>query len=71
MSAPNIIIRKHILLVDDEPDVRNTMKLLLQLDHPAVTEAANGGEALEIFKPEGFSRTTRIWCHRFYDAVAP
>jgi len=54
MSEPNKIIRKHILLVDDEPEVRNTVKLLLQLDDHTVTEAKNGREALEMFTQDCF-----------------
>jgi CheY-like chemotaxis protein len=36
-----------ILLVDDEPDVRSTMKLLLELDGHHVDIAANGREAVQ------------------------
>jgi CheY-like chemotaxis protein len=54
MSEPNKVIPKHILLVDDDPDVRDTVKLFLQLDEHTVTEAKNGREALEMFTPDCF-----------------
>ena len=38
---------KHILLADDQREVRDTIKLLLRLDQHTVVEAANGREALE------------------------
>src|SRR5690242_19978210 len=37
----------HILLVDDEPDVRSTMKLLLESEGHRVDVAANGREAVQ------------------------
>jgi CheY-like chemotaxis protein len=40
---------KNILLVDDDPDVRSSIKLLLSIDRHTVTEAANGHEALQLF----------------------
>ncbi len=40
---------KNILLVEDDPAVRDSIKLLLGLDRHAVTEAANGREALQLF----------------------
>jgi len=40
---------KSILLVDDDPDVRGSIKLLLSIDRHTVTEAANGHEALQLF----------------------
>ena len=42
--------RKHILLVDDDPAARESIKLLLNIDRHTVTEAADGSEALELFK---------------------
>jgi len=54
MSEPIQISRKHILLVDDEQDVRDTLKLLLELDEHAVVEAKNGREALEMFTQDPF-----------------
>ncbi len=40
---------KRILLVDDEPLVRQTFRLLLELDSHEVIEAEDGAEALESF----------------------
>jgi two-component system, cell cycle response regulator DivK len=37
-----------ILVVDDEPDVRSTMKMLLESDGHRVDVAANGREAVEV-----------------------
>jgi CheY-like chemotaxis protein len=37
----------HILLVDDEPDVRSTMKMLLESEGHRVDVAANGREAVQ------------------------
>jgi len=40
---------KNILLVDDDPGVRASIKLLLNIYRHTVTEAANGHEALQLF----------------------
>lgn len=40
-------MRKKILLAEDQNDVRNMMKTLLELDGYQVIEAANGYEAVE------------------------
>ena len=45
VSAP----AKSILLVEDDPAVRGSIKLLLSIDRHTVTEAANGHEALQLF----------------------
>lgn len=42
-----------VLLVDDEPHIRKFMGLLLaQLGSPTVIEAANGSDAIEVYKRE-------------------
>ncbi len=42
-----------VLLVDDEPHIRKFMSLLLaQLGSPTVLEAANGSDAIEVYKRE-------------------
>jgi CheY-like chemotaxis protein len=41
---------KNILLVDDDPLARESIRLLLNIDRHIVTEAANGHEALLLFK---------------------
>ena len=40
---------KRILVVDDERAVRETIKVLLFIDHYTVVEACNGAEALNLF----------------------
>jgi len=48
------IVRKRILLADDQPEVRSTIKLLLRLDEHSVVEAGNGREALDLFSRDRF-----------------
>jgi len=43
-----------ILLADDDPDVRTTLKLVLDMDHHSVEEACDGVEALELFRSKRF-----------------
>ena len=45
----NIIRGKRILLVDDEPSVREAFRMMLKFDGHSVTEADNGTEALDLF----------------------
>ena len=40
---------KNILLVEDDPSARQSIKLLLCIDRHTVTEADNGHEALQLF----------------------
>jgi CheY-like chemotaxis protein len=54
MSERPTIIRKHILLADDQQEVRHTIKLLLGLDEHRVAEASNGREALLMFTQDRF-----------------
>jgi len=49
---------KRILLVDDQPSVRGTIRLMLELDDHIVTEANNGAEALDLFTPGQFDLVT-------------
>jgi two-component system, cell cycle response regulator CpdR len=44
-----IIRGKRILLVDDEPSVREAFRMMLKFDGHSVTEANNGAEALDLF----------------------
>jgi len=46
--------QRHILVVDDEPLVRYTVKLLLQDDGYIVDGAESGFEALALFEPGKF-----------------
>lgn len=43
-----------ILLVEDEADVRATLKLILEMDHHAVEEANDGRQALSLFGSRQF-----------------
>lgn len=45
---------KHILVVDDEPGVREALRLMLGVDHHTVVEAKNGAEALDLFLKDRF-----------------
>ena len=54
MIEPAKVLRKRILLADDQPEVRETLKLLLGMDEHTVAEAANGREALDLFAPGRF-----------------
>jgi CheY-like chemotaxis protein len=47
-------LRMRILLADDQPEVRETIKMLLDLDQHTVMEASNGLEALELFNHDHF-----------------
>jgi CheY-like chemotaxis protein len=49
MNAPGKVTRKRILLADDQPEVRETVKLLLGMDEHSVSEAENGRQALQMF----------------------
>lgn len=44
----------HILLADDDPDVRGTLRLLLELDEHSVVEACNGRQALDLLRSQRF-----------------
>jgi len=44
----------HILLVDDEPQLREVLLEFLRVDHHQVVVAADGAEALEKFRPGKF-----------------
>ena len=50
MNMEQKIIRgKRILLVDDEPSVREAFRMMLKFDGHSVTEANDGAEALDLF----------------------
>ena len=46
--------QRHILVVDDEPLVRQTVQMLLQDDGYVVDEAESGPQALAMFEPGKF-----------------
>ncbi len=50
----NRVLSKSILLVDDEQIVRETIKMILEMDRHSVTEATNGQEALALFTEASF-----------------
>jgi two-component system, cell cycle response regulator CpdR len=54
----NIIGGKRILLVDDEPSVRESFRMMLEIDDHIVTEAKNGAEALDLFAKGHFDLVT-------------
>ena len=45
---------RHILVVDDEPLIRQSVQMLLEDDGYIVDEAGNGAEALALFEPGKF-----------------
>jgi two-component system, cell cycle response regulator CpdR len=53
-----IIRGKRILLVDDEPSVREAFRMMLEFDGHSVTEANNGAEALDLFTKGQFDLVT-------------
>ena len=54
----NLIRGKRILLVDDEPGVRGSFRMILELDDHVVTEANNGAEALDLSTKGQFDLVT-------------
>src|SRR6266480_1702768 len=48
------VIRKRILVAEDEPGVREALVLLLSLDGHTVTQASDGKQALELFREARF-----------------
>ena len=49
---------KRILVVDDEPNVRGALRMMLEMDGYVVTEANNGAEALDLFAKGKFDLVT-------------
>jgi CheY-like chemotaxis protein len=54
VNASPMVCRKHILVVDDDDLVRETIKMLLEIDQHTVTEARSGKEAIGLFEPGRF-----------------
>jgi CheY-like chemotaxis protein len=54
MTEQVTVFGKRILLAEDDRAVRESLKLMLNLDQHIVTEASNGREALSLFSPEQF-----------------
>lgn len=51
---PNGIRGRRILVVEDDSSARESIILLLRIDRHTVTEAANGGEALDLVSRQAF-----------------
>ena len=54
MAEPKRIMGKRILLVEDDPAARASIKLLLAIDRHQIAEASGGAEALEQLKSQPF-----------------
>jgi CheY-like chemotaxis protein len=54
MPESRRIIGRRILLVEDDPGVRESIKLLLSIDRHVVAEASGGEQALELLKSQSF-----------------
>jgi len=54
VTEPERVLRKRILVVDDDPDTRNLLRLLLSIDQHSVVEAGNGREACLAYTPGEF-----------------
>ncbi len=48
------VLEKRILLVEDDPAARESIKLLLMIDRHEVTEAGDSQQALQVFAPGCF-----------------
>jgi CheY-like chemotaxis protein len=54
MNQQATLVRKRILLTDDQPEVRGVIRMMLDLDEHIVAEAASGRQALALFTPGRF-----------------
>ena len=54
MAEQKRTLGKRILLVEDDPGARESIKLLLTIDRHVVVEATGGAEALELLKSQAF-----------------
>jgi CheY-like chemotaxis protein len=52
--AGRTVTQKRILLVEDDPPIRNLIRMVLDQGNHAVVEARNGQEALAMFKQQPF-----------------
>src|SRR5712671_2621432 len=48
------VCKRHILVVDDEPLICETVRMILQLDGHVVDSASSGAQALTLFQPGKF-----------------
>jgi CheY-like chemotaxis protein len=54
MAEQTRVFQKRILVVEDDPGARESLKLLLRIDRHTVIDATNGREALDLFTKERF-----------------
>jgi len=54
MVEQNRVLGKRLLLVDDDPQTREAIKLLLTIDRHQVVEASGGAEAIELLMTQPF-----------------
>jgi len=54
MADTTTVYRKHILVAEDDPGVRESLCLLLRIDRHTVVAATNGREALALFSEQRF-----------------
>ena len=54
MAEQKRIVGKRILLIEDDREARESIKLLLTIDRHQVVEAAEGVEAIELVKSQPF-----------------
>jgi CheY-like chemotaxis protein len=54
MAEQKRILGKRILLVEDDPGARDSIKLLLTIDRHTVVEATEGVEAIELLRSQTF-----------------
>jgi CheY-like chemotaxis protein len=54
MADQKRIVGKRILLVEDDPGARESIKLLLTIDRHEVVEVAGGEKAIEVLKSQLF-----------------
>ena len=54
MAEQKRILGKRILLVEDDPGARDSIKLLLTIDRHIVVEATEGVEAIELLRSQTF-----------------
>ena len=54
MAEQKRIVGKRILLVEDDPGARDSIKLLLTIDRHEVVEAPGGAEAIELLNGRPF-----------------
>src|SRR4051794_9490779 len=56
----------YLLVVDDDPDVRETMEIMLRLDGRTVVSARDGAQALQLLRSSG-----ELPCVVFVDLMMP